>query len=127
MSEPPQEEMSNLEATMAKLRRVQAESATSQAQFMEDVNEPSTDELNFKSEVDELAFTMAKLVKCGVGLSIKEEMTPMATSYNQSKFEIHQPLQEKGMSVQEQVAKYMNEGENMVETTLLALGLNLTT
>ena len=48
MSEPPQEEISNLEATMAKLRRVQAESATSQAQFMEDVNKPSTDELKLQ-------------------------------------------------------------------------------
>ena len=67
--------------------------------------------------MDELAFTMTKLGKCGVDLSIKEEMTPMATSYTQSKFEIHQPLQEKGMSVLEQVAKYMNEGENMVETS----------
>ena len=64
--------------------------------------------------MDELTFTMAKLVKCGVGLSIKEEMTPMSTSYTLSKFEISQPLQEKGMSVQEKVAKYMNEGENMV-------------
>ena len=31
MSQPLQEEISNLEATMAELRRVQAESATSQA------------------------------------------------------------------------------------------------
>ena len=89
---PLQETMTNLEANMAELRR-------SQAQFMEEVNEPSQEESNFKSEVDEWTFTMAKLAKCGVDLSIKEEMTPMATSYTQSKFEIHQPLQEKGMGV----------------------------
>ena len=35
----------------------------------------------------------------------------MPTSFTQSKFEIHQPLQEKRMSVLEQVAKCMNEGE----------------
>ena len=39
----------------------------------------------------------------------------MATSYTQSKFEIHQPLQEKGMSIQELVAKHMNEEENMAK------------
>ena len=61
----------------------------------------------------------------GADLSIKEEMTPMATSYTQSKFEIHQPLQEKGMSVQKQVAKYMNEGENMVETSFKVQQKNL--
>ena len=56
---------------------------------------------------------MAKLANCGVDLSINEEMTPMATFYTQSKFEIHQPLQEKGMSIQKLVAKHMNEEEKM--------------
>ena len=82
---------------------------------MEEVNKHSQEESNFKSAVDELTFTMAKLAKCGVGLSIKEEMTPMATSYTKSKFEIHQPPMEKRMSIQELVAKHMNEGKNMVE------------
>ena len=67
--------------------------------------------------MDELAFTIAKLTKCGVDLSIKEEMTLMTTSYTQSKFEIHQPLKEEEMSIQELVAKHMNEGESMVETS----------
>ena len=66
MSKPPQEEMSNLEATMAELRRVQAESTTSQAQFMEKVHTPSQNESKCESEVDELAITMAKLAKCRV-------------------------------------------------------------
>ena len=69
MSEPPQEEMSNLEATMAELRRVQAESETSQAQFMEKVHTFSQEESKFESEVDELAITMAKLAKCRVNYS----------------------------------------------------------
>ena len=115
---PLQETMTNLEANMGELRR-------SQDQFMEEVNKPSQEESNFKSEVDELTFTMAKLAKCGVDLSIKEEMTPMATSYTPSKFEIHQLLQEKRMSVQEKVAKYMNEGENMVETSFKGQQKNL--
>ena len=52
MSEPPQEEMSNLEATMAKLKRVHAESATSQAQFMEKVHTHLQKESKFESEVE---------------------------------------------------------------------------
>ena len=51
MSEPQQDEMSNLEATMTELRRVQDESTTSQAQFMEKVHTPSQEESKFKSEV----------------------------------------------------------------------------
>ena len=39
---------------MVELRRVQAESATSQAQFLEKVHIPSQEESNFESEVDEL-------------------------------------------------------------------------
>ena len=66
---------------------------------MEEVYTPPQEELNVNNGVDELAFTMAKLAKCGVDLSINEEMTPMATSYTQSKFEMHQPLLEKGMSI----------------------------
>ena len=40
ISPPPQEKMTNLEATMAEWRRFQAEFTTSQAQFMEEVNQP---------------------------------------------------------------------------------------
>ena len=42
-------------------------------------------------------------------------MTPKATSYTQLGFEKEQLLQEKGMSIQELVAKHMNEVKNMVE------------
>ena len=44
MSKPPQEEMSNVEATMTEQRRVQDELATSQAQFMKKVHTPSQEE-----------------------------------------------------------------------------------
>ena len=57
--------MANLEANLAKLRR-------SQAQFMEEVNEPLQDESNSKSEVDELAITMAKLAKSRAELIIEK-------------------------------------------------------
>ena len=57
---PLQDTMTNLEANMDELR-------ISQAQFMEEVNKPSQEELNFKGEVDELAFIMTKLAKCGWG------------------------------------------------------------
>ena len=132
MSQPPQEEMSNLEATMAELRRVQIDSATSQAQFMEKVHTPSQDESKFESEVDELAITMAKFAKCRAELlkretrtnvqihdipleSLEKKKTSRVTSCTQLEMELHQPPMEKGMSIQELVAKHMNEGENMVE------------
>ena len=47
--------------------------------------------------------------------SLKEEMDPMAISCTQLTFEKEQPKQEKSMSIQELVAKYTNENENMVE------------
>ena len=55
VSQPPQEEMSNLEATMDELRN-------SQAQFMEEVHTPPQEKSNVKNGVDELAFAMAELV-----------------------------------------------------------------
>ena len=93
---------------------------------------PPQEESNVKNGVDELAFTMAELIKtmakmlkeeASVNIQIqpipfkhlKEEMTPKATSYTQLGFEKEQPLQEKGMSIQELVAKHMNEGENMAK------------
>ena len=117
---------------MAELQRVQAELATSQAQFMEEVHAPSQEESNFKSKVDELAITVAKFAKCRVELlmeetrtnvkiqpipleSLEEKKTPWATSYTQLEIELQQPPLEKGMSIQELVAKHMNEGKNMVE------------
>ena len=63
---PLQETMTNLEANMAELRR-------SQAQFMEEMNNPSQEKTNFKSEVDELAITMANFAKSRVEF-FKEEI-----------------------------------------------------
>ena len=84
MIQRPQEEMSNLEATtIAELGRVQAELATSQAQFMKEVHTHPQEELNVKNGVDELAFTMAKLAKSGAEL---------ATSQAQFMEEVHTHL-----------------------------------
>ena len=66
---------------------------------MEKVHTPSQQESKFESEVDELAIIMAKLAKCRADLFMKEEMTPMTTSYTQMKIEIHQHLQDEGMSI----------------------------
>ena len=123
MSQPPREEMSNLEATMVELRK-------SQAQFMEEVHTPPQEESNVKNGVDELAFAMVELAKtmdempkeeASVNIQIqpiplkrlKKEMTLKATSYTQLVLEKEQPLQEKEMSRQELVAIHMNDGENM--------------
>ena len=46
MSQPPQKEMSNLEATMDELRK-------SQAQFMKEVHTSAQEESNVKNRVDE--------------------------------------------------------------------------
>ena len=130
----PQENMTNLEATMAEWRRAQAEFATSQAQFMEKVNQPPQEDLILENKVDELAISMVELAKSRTELfmqetkadvqfqciplnSLEETMIPKAISYSQSTIKKEQPLKEKGISVQELVAKYMNEGENMVETS----------
>ena len=123
--QPPQEEMPNLEATMDELRK-------SQAQFMEEVHTPPQEESNFEREVYELAITMAKLAKCRVELlkgetrtnvqiqpipleSLEKKKIPRVTSCTQLKMELQQPPMEKGMSIQELVAKHMNERKNMVE------------
>ena len=73
----------------------------------------------------ELAKTMVEMPKEEASFNIqiqpiplrhlKEEMTPKATSYIQLRLMKEQPLQEKGMSIQELVAKHMNEGENMAK------------
>ena len=47
-----QKEMSNLEATMVELRRVQIELAKYRAQFMEDVHRAPKEESKFKNGVD---------------------------------------------------------------------------
>ena len=82
--------------------------------------------------MDELVFTIAELAKtmaqipkeeASVNIQIqpiplkrlKEEMTPKATTYTQLGLEKKQPLQDKGMSIQELVVKQMNEGENIAK------------
>ena len=91
ISQPPQEEMANLEATMAELRK-------SQAQFMEEVHTPQKEESNVKNRVDDLAFAMIELAKTMAEMPkeevtfniqiqpiplkrLKEEMTQKVTSY----------------------------------------------
>ena len=94
ISQPPQERMTKLEAAMAELKRVHAECATSQVQFME--------------------LTRANVqIQPAPFQSLKEEMAPKATFYTQLGFEKEQPKEEKSMSIEELVAKYMKEQENM--------------
>ena len=65
--------------------------------------------------------------------SLKEEMTPMATSGTQLTFEKEQPKEEESMGIEELVAKYMKEQENRVaisfegqhESSSSTLGVNL--
>ena len=94
-SQPPQERMTKLEATMDELERVHAGCATSQVQFME--------------------LTRANVqIQPTPFKSVKEEMAPMATSYTQLTFKKEQPKEEESISIQELVAKYMKEQDNMV-------------
>ena len=82
--------------------------------------------------MDELAIIMAKLVKCRVELlkgetrtnvqiqpipleSWEKKKTPRVTSCTQHEIELQQPPMEKGMSIQELVAKHMNEKVNMAK------------
>ena len=65
--------------------------------------------------------------------SLKEEMAPKATSYTQLGFEKEQPKEEESMSIEELVAKYMKEQENMAtmsfegqhESSPSTLGVNI--
>ena len=66
--QPPHERMKKLEAAMAELKRVHAECATSQVQFME--------------------LTRANVqIQLSPFQSLKEKMDPKATSYTQIGFE----------------------------------------
>ena len=113
--------MSNLEATIAELRRAQARPTTSLAQFMEEVNQPQQEELFLENEVDVLAISMAKLAKSrieyfmeetraniqfqSIPLKILEEMmTPKAISHTQSDVKIEQHPHMKEMSIGELMA-----------------------
>ena len=106
--------MTKLEAAMGKLKRVHVECATSQVQFME---------LRRANVQIQLAPFQ----------SLKEEMAPKATSYTQLGFEKEQPKEEESMSIEELVAKYMKEQENMAtmsfegqhESSLSTLGVNI--
>ena len=101
-SQPPQEEMSNLEANMTRLRK-------SQAQFIEEVNTHPQDKSNAKNGVNELGFAMAELAKTMAEMPkeeacvnikiqpiplkpLKEERTPKTTSYTQLGLEKEQHL-----------------------------------
>ena len=89
-SQPQNGRMTKLEATMAELERVCVECATSQVQLMEVTRA--------HVQIQPTPFK-----------SMKEEMTPMATSCTQLTFERKRPKQEKSKSIQELVAKYMKE------------------
>ena len=94
ISQPPHERMTKLEAAMAELKRVHAECATSQVQFMESIRA--------NVQIQPAPFQ-----------SLKKETTQKATSYTQLGFEKEQPKEEESMSIEELVAKYLKEQENM--------------
>ena len=94
ISQPPHERMTKLEATLVEMKRVHAECGTSQVQFME------------------LTRVIVQIQHTPF-YSLKEEMAPMATFGTQLTFEKEQPKEEESMSIEEIVAKYMNEQENM--------------
>ena len=129
-SQPPHKRMTKLEATMAELERVCAEKESPRVPFMREVNTPPQEESIDEREVDELAITRAKLTFSRAEFlmeetkfnaqtqpiplkSFEEEMTPMVTSCTQLPFEKEQHKQEESMSIQELVAKYMKEQENV--------------
>ena len=79
---------------MVELKRVNAKCATTQVQLME--------------------VTKANIqIQPTPFKSVKEEMASMATPSTQLTFEKKQPKQEESMSIEELVAKYMKEQENM--------------
>ena len=98
ISQPPQERMTKLEVAMVELKRVNADCATSQVQFME--------------------LTRANVqIQPTPFKSLKEKMTPMATSGTQLTFE-----KEKYMKEQENMATISFEGQH--ESSPSTLGVN---
>ena len=71
--------------------------------------------------VQHLKFQFLELTRTNVSIqptpfkSVKEEMAPMATSCTQLVFEKEQPKQDESLSIQELMAKYMKEQENMAK------------
>ena len=125
-TQPPQEKMTNLETTMAKWRRAQAEFATSQTPFIEEVNQPPQEESIFENGMDVLAISRVNLAKsrpeffleetkANVHIqpiplkSLEEAMTPKAISHTQSNMKIEQNPHRKEMSIRELMAQHMNE------------------
>ena len=114
ISQPLHERMTKLEAAMAELKRVHPECAISQVQFMELTRA--------NVQIQPVPFQ-----------SLKKEMTAKATSYIQHGFEKEQPKEEESMSIEELVAKYMKEQENMAimsfkgqhESSPSTLGVNI--
>ena len=92
--QPPKERMTKLEAAMVELKRVHAECATSQFQFMELIRA--------NVQIQPMPFK-----------SFKEEMAPMTTYGTQLTFEKEQTKEEESMSIEELVENYMKEQENM--------------
>ena len=93
-SQPSHERMTKLEVAMTELKRVHAECAISQVQFIE--------------------LTRANVqIQPTPFKSFKEKMAPMATYGTQLTFEKEQPKEEESMSIEELMAKYMKEKENM--------------
>ena len=114
ISQPPHERMTKLEAALVEMKRVHAECVTSPVQFME--------------------LTRANVqIQHAPFPSLKEEMAPKATSYTQLGFEKEQTKEEESMSIEELVAKYMKEQENMAtmsfegqhESSPSTLGVNI--
>ena len=114
ISKPPHERMTKLEAALIEMKRVHAECVTSPVQFME--------------------LTRANVqIQHAPFSSLKEEMAPNATSYTQLGFEKEQTKEEESMSIEELVAKYMKEQENMAtmsfegqhESSPSTLGVNI--
>ena len=113
ISQPPHERMTKLDVALVEMKRVHAECATSQVQFMELTR--------INVQIQHTPFD-----------SLKEEMALMATFGTQLTFEKEQPKEEESMSIEELVAKYMNEQENMAtmsfegqyESSPYTLGVN---
>ena len=91
--------MTKLEPAMAEFKRVHAKCATSQVQFLELT----------RANVQNLPTPFK---------SLKEEMAPMATSSTQLTFEKEQPKENESMSIEELVAKYMKEQDNMTTMSI---------
>ena len=111
--QPKEKESMSIEELLEKYMKKQDNMTTMSFEGQYE-NFPSTLGVNTTSQVQFMELTRANVqIQPTPIKSVKEEMAPMATSDTQLTFEKEQPKEEESMSIEELLAKYMKEQDNI--------------